>query len=81
MTAMTAKQALRDRIDELSEQIDTISEEEAAEMLWRLDDALQPVPEPLTPDEIAHLREGIGQLDAGRGIPHEEVLRRFGINR
>jgi predicted transcriptional regulator len=34
--------------------------------------------EVLTPEERAHLDEGLADLAAGRVIPHEEVKREFG---
>ena len=30
---------------------------------------------------VRGIERGIAQLDAGLGVPHEEVLRRFGITR
>ena len=33
---------------------------------------------PLTPDELAQIDRAIARTDAGKGIPHAEVLRRFG---
>lgn len=78
---MTAKELLKERIDELSGRLEEISEEEAVDWLFALDDLTNAEPEPLTAEEIAHLREGIAQLDAGQSVPDDEVLRRFGISR
>lgn len=74
LTTMSAKQVLLEKIEELTE-------EEAENVLWYIEDELNGEPQPLTPEEIAHLREGVADLDAGRTTPHEEVLRRFGIAR
>ncbi|MEX2201255.1 MAG: ribbon-helix-helix protein, CopG family [Dongiaceae bacterium] len=30
----------------------------------------------LQADQIAHIREGLGQLDRGESVPHEEVIAR-----
>ncbi len=76
---MTAKELLRERIEELSERIDEISEDEAANVLWRLEDAFDPAPP--SPEEIEHIKRGIADLDAGRSVPHGEALRRLGISR
>ena len=35
--------------------------------------------EPLTDDEIAALSEGKEDVKAGRLIPHEEIMREFGL--
>lgn len=67
---MTAKKALRDWVDELTE-------EEAAALLRRMARGNQQF-EPLDKEQMASIERGIAQTDAGLGIPHEEVLRRFG---
>jgi hypothetical protein len=42
--------------------------------------ALAPVEdEELTPETIAALEEARRSLDRGEGIPHEEIMREFGI--
>ena len=28
---------------------------------------------------LARIEEGLAELDAGRGVPHEDVKRRFGV--
>ena len=38
-----------------------------------------PDDEPLTDDEIAALSEGKEDVKAGRLIPHEEIMREFGL--
>lgn len=47
--------------------------------------ALEDLPPDATIDEaierlvfLARIEEGLAQLDAGQGIPHEEIKRRFG---
>jgi len=51
----------------------------------RILDALRTLPADATVDDaierlvfIARVEEGLAQLDAGQGIAHEEVKRRFG---
>ncbi len=50
-------------LDALSDLADDASVEEAIERLYFL----------------AKAEKGLGQLDAGQGIDHEEVKRRFGL--
>jgi predicted transcriptional regulator len=78
---VTAKELLRERIEELTDRIDEISEDEAADMLFRLDEAFQPEPEPLTDEQRAMIERGMADARAGRLVPQEEVLRRLGITR
>lgn len=49
-------------------------------------EALQDLPEDATVDDaierlifLARVEAGLAELDAGRGIPHEEVKRRLGL--
>ena len=51
----------------------------------RILEALRTLPADATVDDaierlvfMAKVEEGLAQLDAGQGIPHEEVKRRFG---
>lgn len=51
----------------------------------RIIEALRNLPPDATVDDaierlvfMAKVEEGLAQLDAGQGIPHEEVKRRFG---
>ena len=60
---MTAKEALRDWVDELTE-------EEAAALLRRIVKGNEEF-EPLSPEQLASIERGIAQTDAGLGIPHE----------
>jgi hypothetical protein len=42
--------------------------------------ALSPIDdEPLTPEDAAAIDAGIASLERGEGIPHEEILREFGL--
>lgn len=57
----------------------------AASSKERILDALKTLPSDATVDDaierlvfIARVEEGLAQLDAGQGIAHEEVKRRFG---
>ncbi len=70
---MTAKQLLHERIEELTE-------EEAIDWLGLFEESRPADREPLTPEEIAHIERGLADLREGRKVPHEEVLRRFGIS-
>jgi len=52
----------------------------------RILEALQDLPEDATLDDaierlvfVAKIDAGLADLDAGRGIPHEEVKRRLGL--
>jgi predicted transcriptional regulator len=51
----------------------------------RMIEALRGLPPDATVDDaierlvfMARVEEGLAQLDAGEGVPHEEVKRRFG---
>ena len=51
----------------------------------RILEALRGLPSDATVDDaierlvfLARVEEGLAQLDAGEGVPHEEVKRRFG---
>lgn len=51
----------------------------------RILEALRELPADATIDDaierlvfLARIEEGLAQLDAGEGVPHEEVRRRFG---
>lgn len=51
----------------------------------RILEALRSLPADATVDDaierlvfMAKVEEGLAQLDAGKGVPHEEVKRRFG---
>jgi hypothetical protein len=68
---MTAKEALRERIDDLSE-------EEAAELLAQIEwDATEE--EELTPEEIALLDEVKTQFERGEVFDGEKLLRELGV--
>jgi len=72
---VTAKEALRDYIDGLSE--------DEASWLWqelRWDEEDGADPPPLTPAQIASIERGLAQADAGRLIPHEEIMLEFGLS-
>lgn len=52
----------------------------------RIIEALQDLPPDVTFDEeidrlifLAKIEEGLAELDAGKGIPHDEVKRRLGM--
>ena len=51
----------------------------------RIIEALRGLPPEATVDDaierlvfLARVEEGLAELDAGKGVPHEEVKRRFG---
>lgn len=68
---MTVKQALR-------EWIDRMSDEEAAELLDRLEwEATDE--EELTPEELEVVRKGLAEIARGETVPAEEVYRELGI--
>jgi hypothetical protein len=71
---VTAKEALLDLVEEMSE-------DEARDAF----DILAPIFQtptdrpPVSAEERAALEEAIRRLDAGEGIPHAEVKRRFNL--
>jgi hypothetical protein len=68
---MTAKEALRERIDDLSE-------EEAAELLAQIEwDATEE--EELTPEEMELVRQSQLEYERGEGIDGEELFRQLGL--
>lgn len=53
-------------------------------MLEPFDESLASSPldeEELTPEAIAAIKRGQASLDRGEGIPHEDVLREFGLGK
>ena len=70
MTAMMAREALRQYIEQLSD--------EEVRSLWdRIQCEEAYPPEPLTPEEIASIERGIADSEAGRVTPHDEVMLRL----
>lgn len=68
---MTAKEALRERIDSLTEK-------EAAELLDRLEwESTEE--EELTPEEWARVREGQRQIAAGETVDAGELFKELGL--
>jgi predicted transcriptional regulator len=67
---VTAKQALLDLVHDLTE-------DQAADLMERLQAAGAIKFKPMTPEQRASLQRGIAQTDAGLAVPHSEVLRRF----
>lgn len=69
--AMTAKQALIERVEEMTE-------EEAAELLAQLEwDSTEF--EVLTPEDAARVEEGFAQIRAGDSIDGAELFRQLGL--
>jgi hypothetical protein len=68
---MTAKEALKARIDELSE-------EEAAEWLARIEWESSDM-ETLSDEELAQLRAAEREFAAGESVDAEVVLRKLGL--
>jgi hypothetical protein len=71
-SSVTAKELLQRKVAEMTEQ----EAELFLEILF--DDDEDFAFPPLTPDELAQIDRAIARTDAGKGIPHSEVLRRFG---
>ena len=69
--AMTAKERLRELVDELDE-------DDAAEALLLLEHA-SGHDRGLTRAQRASIERGLAQASERRGIPHDEVFRRLGI--
>ena len=53
--------------------------EAMVEPLSRHLNALPVEVEELSPEEMANIERGRASLDRGEGIPHEEILREFGL--
>jgi predicted transcriptional regulator len=70
---MTAKELLRERIEELSER-------EARDWLGFFEHAFSRKSLSLTPDQRASLERGMADARAGRLTPHSEVRRRYGLD-
>lgn len=68
---MTAKEALRERIDDLTE-------EEAEEWLARMEWESTEFDE-LTDEEMADVLAGRAEIQAGNSIDGEELFRKLGI--
>ncbi|MEX0782007.1 MAG: hypothetical protein WD557_05105 [Dehalococcoidia bacterium] len=71
---MTAKELLRERIEELSE-------DEARDWLGLFDETFPREPLVLTPEQEAMIERSLADSEAGRVVPQDEVRRRLGINR
>ncbi len=70
---MTAKQALRNYIEELSD-------DEALALLHRLESEDQLEPEPFTEAELAAIARGREQIAAGQFFTTQQVRDRFGLD-
>ena len=68
---MTAKEALREKIDALTE-------DEAVEMLARMEWEASEF-EFLSPEEAANLEAARAEVAAGKVVPAEDVFRRLGM--
>jgi hypothetical protein len=66
---MTAKEALRERIE-------LLTEEEAEELLHQMDWDSTPT-ETLTPEELAEVVAGEDEIARGESSPLEDVLKRL----
>jgi hypothetical protein len=71
---VTAKEALRELVDDMSE----AEARDAFDVLARMFQAPRERP-PLSVDEMRAMEQAIRRLDAGEGIPHSEVKRRFNL--
>ncbi|HEX6029847.1 MAG TPA: hypothetical protein VFY90_00360 [Tepidiformaceae bacterium] len=69
---MTAKELLRERIEELTE-------EEAADWLCIFEGSRPSDRQPLTREEREIIERAMADARAGRLTPHSEVRRRFGL--
>jgi hypothetical protein len=69
---MTAREALREYIEELSE-------DEAAHLLDRLRWEALDSSAPLTAAQRAAVERGLADIAAGRVTDHDEVVRRLGL--
>ncbi len=74
MSHVTAKQALKELVDELSED-DARDAFDILAPIFRT-----PAERPaVSAEEMRAVEEAIRRLDAGEGIPHSEVKRRFNL--
>ena len=62
--------------ERLHQLIDEMNDDQAAVLL----EDLEWEPGPLSEEDIAAIEKGREQARAGLGIPHEEALKRLGIN-
>jgi predicted transcriptional regulator len=69
---MTAKELLRERLEELSE-------DEAMSWLGFLEQTFSRQSLSLTPEQRASLERGMADARAGRLTPHSEVRRHYGL--
>lgn len=69
---MTVKEQLRQLVDLLDEDVESL-EEAITYLRWLASDE----PEQLTEEEWASVRKGQAQLKRGEGIPWEEAKRRL----
>ena len=67
---MSAKQTLLDYVAGLTE------EQALRKLPLMTDDGPAPA---LTSQQMAEIRAAFAQLDRGEGIPHDEVMRRWGV--
>ena len=81
----TNRPATKQDIDELLIHVDQIREQLLKEMRQMLDPvwrscATAPLDdEPVTPEDEAAIEQGRKEIAEGRGIPHEEIMREFGL--
>jgi predicted transcriptional regulator len=69
---MSAKEALRDLVE-------AMSEEDALRQLERIELEFMVADRPLTPDEIAAIEQGLADADAGRRVTTAQLREQFGL--
>jgi predicted transcriptional regulator len=69
---MSAKEALRDLVE-------AMSEEDALRQLERIELEFMVADRRLTPDEIAAIEQGLADADAGRRVTTAQLRERFGL--
>jgi predicted transcriptional regulator len=62
--------------DETAERLDALAVATDRPRSWLLEQALDSYLE-VQAWQVEHIRQGLAELDAGLGIPHEEVVERF----
>lgn len=65
---------------ETAKRLDALAEATDRPRSWLLEQALESYLE-VQAWQVEHIRQGLAELEAGQGIPHEEVVRRFSPGR
>ena len=83
---MTTREALHDLLDELPESMLDFAEASLQRLrsaesdpFWKAQQNAPVDDEPLTPEELQAIEEGLASMREGRGVPHAAVKRLLGL--